>query len=70
MPRWGENPGDRQPHRSDLRSRGLALLELIIVVILTVLLFLTAWHRPMPLHGDAEAGDDDYDKPNTAPLPR
>jgi len=36
-------------------SGGFTLLELVIVITLIVLLFLTAWHRLMPLRGDAEA---------------
>lgn len=49
VPRWVERPG---PGRT---SRGFTLLELVIVISLVVLLFLTAYWRLLPLRGDAEA---------------
>ncbi len=36
-------------------QHGFTLLELVIVITLISLLFLTAWNRLMPLRGDAEA---------------
>lgn len=55
VPHWVDIAGDRRPRRADLRPRGFTLLELIIVIILVALLFLTAYNRLMPLRGDAEA---------------
>lgn len=49
MPRWVE------PSLPTGRQSGFTLLELVLVVILVVLLFMTAWWRLMPLRGDAEA---------------
>ncbi|MEX0914478.1 MAG: type II secretion system protein [Wenzhouxiangellaceae bacterium] len=49
-----------QTHRRQIRppqefAEGFTLLELVIVITLVILLFLTAWNRLMPLRGDAEA---------------
>lgn len=49
MRRWVER---RHPGRA---ARGFTLLELVIVIILVVILFLTATWRLLPLRGDAEA---------------
>lgn len=47
--RWAEpGPGPRD-------QSGFTLLELVIVIALVCLLFLTAWWRLMPLRGSAEA---------------
>jgi general secretion pathway protein G len=49
VPRWAER------HSTIERSRGFTLLELVIVITLVVILFLTAFWRLLPLRGDAEA---------------
>lgn len=49
VPRWVE----AAPATSN--QSGFTLLELVIVIILVMVLFLTAWWRLMPLRGDAEA---------------
>jgi type II secretory pathway pseudopilin PulG len=48
VPRWADP-------RPDKRQSGFTLLELVIVIILVIVLFLTAWWRLLPLRGDAEA---------------
>lgn len=49
MPRWAESGG------TSANQSGFTLLELVIVIVLVILLFLTAWWRLMPLRGSAEA---------------
>ena len=49
MRRWAE------PGRTSANQSGFTLLELVIVITLVIVLFLTAWWRLMPLRGSAEA---------------
>ena len=52
-PRWIPTR-TREPGTTTI-PRGFTLLELVIVIILVILLFLTVWNRLMPLRGDAES---------------